>query len=167
MKDLELPGFERRLDIISTLTEDKVGSAGVKRTVRAFNPAPKAKAPCYVCGRHRIISQSHHLLEVARVAKVLRAMAIYDWAPSIPMVSLCPNHHAYEHTIRRQRKEVPPEISRALNEELSGAEWDRLIEIDDRREEAHELVWQEVRREFLSRKEAYKKGEPDGTAPGG
>jgi hypothetical protein len=147
---LELPGIERKRDILSGVPEYKVGAAAVRRTVRAFNPAPKEKRACYVCGRYQGISQAHHLIEIGKVAKVLRAMAIYDWAPSIPSVSLCPNHHAYEHLMRRAKKPLSPEISRALDE-LSDFEWDRLIELDELRDEAHDRRWLEVRREFLKR----------------
>jgi hypothetical protein len=137
------------------------GVEGAKRTVRARNPRPKGKRPCYVCGRHRYISQSHHLIEVARVADVLDALAIWNWSPSIPVVSLCPNHHAYLHAIRRVKKEGRPELSEALNEELLKRDWDRLIEIDDQRAEAYDRVWREVREEFLRREEEYQQSKPE------
>lgn len=104
LEGLEMPDLMRRLDIVSAFPEDKITRKGVKRMVRTSNPAPKDRRPCFVCGRHRAISQWHHLIEVARVAKVLRAMSIYDWAPSIPAVSLCPNHHSYWHMLDRRRR---------------------------------------------------------------
>jgi hypothetical protein len=89
-------------------------------------------------------------VEVGRVAQVLLAMAIYDWAPSIPVVSLCPNHHAYyHHAIRRVKNEKSHELSEALDEELSERDWDRLIEIDAQRIEAQDRVRKEVREDFL------------------
>jgi hypothetical protein len=99
LEDLEPPELMRRLQIASAFPASKISLDRVKRTVRSFNPAPKEKQPCFVCKRHRGISQSHHLVEVGTVAKVLHALAIHDWAPSIPAVSVCPNHHAYDHAI--------------------------------------------------------------------
>jgi hypothetical protein len=78
---LEPPGLMRRLDIIEALdpeTRERTDAAGVKRTVRAFNPRPKDRHPCHVCGGHKYISQSHHLIEICKVAGVLRTLAIYD-----------------------------------------------------------------------------------------
>lgn len=158
---LQPPGLERRLDIAGHFLVEKITVAGVKRTVRRLNPAPKAKRPCFVCGRHAGISQSHHLIEVGRVASVLHVLAIFDWAPIIPTVSLCPNHHAYVHALRRARSPLSDDVAR----ELSEGEWDRLVELGDRRSEAHDGVWQEVRREFLAREEAYRqstKGQGEG-----
>jgi hypothetical protein len=113
-----------------------------------------------VCGWHHYISQSHHLIEVGRVADDLDALAIWDWSPSIPGVSLCPNHHAYLHAMNRVKGKVPPDLFEALNEELSRRDWDRLIEIDDQRVEAYDRVWREVRDEFLRREEAYRRSNP-------
>lgn len=159
LTDLKPPSLERRLDIIEALDpeiRDRIDAEGVRRTVRAFNPRPKERRACYVCGRHRTIAQWHHLIEVGDVAKVLRALAIYDWAPSLPAVPLCPNHHGYEHVIRRGKKRASSELSDALNQELSDREWDRLIEIDDTRAEAHERIWRQIREEFLRREAAYQ-----------
>ena len=153
LEGLEMPDLMRRLDMLSAIPEDKATPEGLKRTVRALNPAPKVRRPCFVCGRHRAISQSHHLVEVGLVAKVLRSMCIYDWAPPIPAISLCPNHHAYRHALKRRRK---AEISEEGGREISDAEWDRLVEIEERQNASRDSVWQEVRREFLERKEAYR-----------
>jgi hypothetical protein len=165
LEGLEPPDLGRRLDIIEALdpeTRERIDLAGVNRTVRAFSPRPKERRPCFVCRRHPRISQSHHLVGVGRVARVLHALAIYDWAPSIPVVSLCPNHHAYEHALRRIRDDTPPEVYKPLYAELSDGAWDRLIEIDDRRLEEQDRVWQEVREEFLRREEEYQRSKSEG-----
>ena len=73
LEGLEMPDLMRRLDIMSTIPEDRVTREGVKHTIRAFNPAPKVRRPCFVCGRHRAISQSHHLIEVGLVRRSLAA----------------------------------------------------------------------------------------------
>jgi hypothetical protein len=164
LEGLKPPDIKRRLDIIEALdpeTRERLDAAGVRRTVRAFNPRPKDRRPCYVCGRHSYISQSHHLIEVGKVAGVLRALAIYDWSPSIPVVSLCPNHHAYEHGLRRIKKDTPPEVSEPLYAELSERDRDRLIEIDDQRMESQDRVWREVREEFLRREEEYHRSKSE------
>ena len=41
LEGLEMPDLMRRLDIVSAYPEDKITREGVKRTVRASNPAPK------------------------------------------------------------------------------------------------------------------------------
>jgi hypothetical protein len=163
LEGLEPPGLDRRLDIMANLHPEAGGGGlqGAKRTVRARNLRAKVRRPCYVCGRHRYISQSHHLIEVGRVADVLDALAIWDWSPSILGVSLCPNHHVYLHAMNRVKGKVPPDLSEALNEELSRRDWNRLIEIDDRRAEAHDRVWREVREEFLRREEEYRWSKPE------
>jgi hypothetical protein len=153
---LEVPDPIMRLDTASRFLPEKVGAQGVRRTVRALNPAPKVKQPCFVCGRHRTISQWHHLIEVGLVAKVLRRMAIYDWAPSIPAVSLCVNHHSYWHMLNRRRRPLMDEI----HQELSEGEWNRIVGVAERRDVARDSVWQEVRREFLDREEAYRQSKP-------
>ncbi len=162
--DLEPPGFMLRLEILSAFPEHKITSAAQKRMVHAASPRPKEQRPCYVCGRHRTISQSHHTVEIGLVTRILNDLAIYDWAPRIPTVSLCPNHHAYEHLLRRQKKVVPPEIAEAFRTELSEAEWERLIEMDDVRLDANENVWREIREEFLRRENAAGRS---GLKPGG
>jgi hypothetical protein len=161
LEGLAPPGVDRRLRIAENLGPKPVGLEGAKRSVRAMNPRPKGRRPCYVCERHRYISQAHHVIEVARVADVLDLLAIWDWSPSIPAVSLCPNHHAYLHAMRRVKKnQMPPDLSEALGVELSKRDWDRLIEIDDQRVEAYDRVWREVRDEFLRREEAYRRSNP-------
>jgi hypothetical protein len=147
--------------IAENLGPKQVGLEGAKRTVRAMNPRPKGRHPCFVCGRHRYISQAHHLIEVGRVADVLDALAIWDWSPSIPLVSMCPNHHAYLHAINRAKGKSRHELSEALGQELSKRDWDRLIEIDDQRAEVHDRVWRAVREEFLRREEAYWRSKPE------
>lgn len=81
----------------------------------------------------------------------MHAMSIYDWAPDIPVVSLCPNHHAISHTWNLSRKARPPD----LLADVSDAEADKLIEVTELMEKAWDGVWSAVRREFLAREEAY------------
>jgi hypothetical protein len=163
LEGLEPPGLMRRLEIMRDFIPEKLGVEGVKRTVRAMNPRPNGRHPCFVCGGHRYISQAHHLIEVATVAKFLNWMAIYDWSPSIPVVSLCPNHHAYLHAMRRYKNfnDVPPDLTETLGEELSARDWDRLVEIDEQRAEAHDRVLREVREEFLRREDEYRRSKPE------
>jgi hypothetical protein len=48
LEGLEMPDLMRRLDILSAIPENKATPEGLKRTVRAFNPAPKSgdRASC-------------------------------------------------------------------------------------------------------------------------
>lgn len=162
LEGFELPDVDRRLEIVANLPPEKRDNVlDVKRMVRRMNPRPKGRHPCFVCGGHRYISQSHHLIEVAKVAGVLHGLAIWDWSPSIPVVWLCPNHHAYEHAMRRVQQEVPPDLSEALGEGLSDRDWDRLIEIDNQRAEAQDRVWGEVREEFRRREDEYRRSKPE------
>jgi hypothetical protein len=85
-------------------------------------------------------------------AKVLRAKCICDWAPPIPAVSLRTDRHAYWHALKRRRKAEISEVGR----EISDAEWDRLVEIEERQNASRDSVRQEVRRTFLEREEAYR-----------
>ncbi len=41
-------------------------------------------------------------------------------------------------------------------QELSDGEWNRLVVVAERRDAARDSVWQEVRRGFLEREEAYR-----------
>jgi hypothetical protein len=50
------------------------------------------------------------------VAAVLHSWAIFDWAPKIPTVSLCPNHHTYWHEVNR-REEFLDECFEELDED--------------------------------------------------
>jgi hypothetical protein len=43
-----------------------------------------------------------------------------------------------------------------VGREISDAEWDRLVEIEERQNASRDSVWQEVRRKFLEREEAYR-----------
>jgi hypothetical protein len=53
-----------------------------------------------------------------------------------------------------------------LDRELSEADWDRLVEVDDLKMEAADNVWQQVRREFLRREEAYRQEKESGISKG-
>ena len=161
LEGLKPPDLNRRLEIMENLLPETGGVEGAKLTIHARNPRPKRKLPCYVCGRHRYISQSHHLIEVGRVADVLDSLAIWDWSPSIPVVSLCPNHHAYLHAMGRVKGKVSPDLSEALKMELSRRDWDRVFEIHNQQAEAHDRVWRAVREEFLRREEEYQRSKPE------
>ncbi len=157
----DAPGDTQRI----SRAQDHRGGAEADRPGRETAPqGAAALLRLRAVGRYRAISQSHHTVEIGLVIRILNALAIYDWAPRIRTVSLCPNHHAYEHLLRRQKKVVPPEIAEAFRTELSEAEWERLIEMDDARLDANENVWREIREEFLRRENAAGRS---GLKPGG
>jgi hypothetical protein len=75
------------------------------------------------------------------VAAILHSWAIFDWAPKIPTVSLCPNHHTYWHEVNR-REEFLDECFEELDED----ERDNIVQLAKLRDEAKSHVWAEVRR---------------------
>lgn len=113
--------------------------ASVKEIVRKTNPGPSQKKPCFVCGQHRQITHSHHLVKVGRVAAVLYSWAVFDWAPKIPVVSLCSNHHSYCHEISRQGWAK-------YAEELNEDESNNIVRLAELHREAESRVWGEVQR---------------------
>lgn len=58
---------------------------------------PGERQPCFVCGTHRHISESHHIVELAQQ---------YDLGylnPNQDFIWLCPNHHAIVHLLISER----------------------------------------------------------------
>lgn len=128
-----------RLERAADFPAHRTTPEAVKDLVRRASPGPKQKEPCFVCGRHQRITHSHHLVEVGQVARVLFSWAVFDWAPKIPVVSLCPNHHAYWH-----------EISwwgwAEHTEELNEDESNNIVRLAELCGDAKSRVWAEVRR---------------------
>lgn len=62
------------------------------------------KAPCYICGQHKLITELHHLTPVGEMAEYL-AYAVLSQKPQyeirIATVWLCPNHHAIWHLMSK------------------------------------------------------------------
>lgn len=55
----------------------------------------KANSPCCICGKHRLITQWHHVYPLEECVELLENG--HDSVTS-PLISLCPNCHAYVHT---------------------------------------------------------------------
>jgi hypothetical protein len=48
LEGLEPPGIERRIQIAENILPKTGGLEGAKRSIRAMNPRPKGRRPCYV-----------------------------------------------------------------------------------------------------------------------
>ena len=55
------------------------------------------KQPCFICGKHSSITELHHVLSLEDCAAYLNTKAFNTI--EVPTVWLCPNHHAYMHTL--------------------------------------------------------------------
>ncbi len=144
MEPLSKEEAEWRLERVSGIPVERIQLAGVKEAIRKASPRPKRKEPCFICGQHQWIAHSHHLVEVGRVAEVLRGAFIFDWVPQIPAVFLCPNHHAYWHELNRRG--IGDEYVKRYLKELDADEFDKLERLIELRDEAKSHVWPEVRR---------------------
>lgn len=61
------------------------------------------KESCAVCGEHKQISHLHHIIPVSVLADYILHYDLFDVDIPNPVVSLCPNHHAYYHGIESER----------------------------------------------------------------
>ena len=132
---------ERWLDEAAKWPAHKVTLKSVREVVRKTSRPPKQREPCFVCYRYKRITHAHHLVEVGKVAKVLHMMAIFDWSPKIPVVFLCPNHHALWHEMNRLGSAFLSEVMG----EFEKHERDRLVELAEMRDRAKTEVWPSVR----------------------
>jgi hypothetical protein len=56
------------------------------------------REPCFVCGKHKLITHSHHIMPLEQCAKW---MNIGVENVRIPTIWLCPTCHAYIHYLMR------------------------------------------------------------------
>jgi hypothetical protein len=73
------------------------------------------RQPCYVCSKHPLITEYHHLIPVAQIADYMERTGNYKY-PS-PMVWLCPNHHEYWHQLETASKRKRITIFKELGDE--------------------------------------------------
>lgn len=132
--------FLVRLDRMRGVPESKISRAAIKRMVRSKS-RPGRREECAVCGGWRAITHGHHLVSVGVVAEVLESIAVFGWAPEIPVVFLCPNHHAVWHAI----EEGGDEVLRRFLADMSDAEMDRTVELAHRRDAARNAVFDRLR----------------------
>ena len=66
--------------------------------LRKQHKKPKTEhEPCYVCGKHRTITQQHHIISLKKCAEIFNRTAIKK--VNAPLIWLCPNCHSYIHRL--------------------------------------------------------------------
>lgn len=66
--------------------------------VRSQCTVHRNREPCFICGKHRSITQAHHTIPLKNMALLLEA---WESLPEPPIVWLCPNCHTYVHNWQR------------------------------------------------------------------
>lgn len=66
--------------------------------VRCQCATHKQREPCFICGKHRSITEAHHTIPLKNMALLLEA---WESLPEPPIVWLCPNCHTYVHIWQR------------------------------------------------------------------
>ena len=87
-------------------------SAAIRAETRALQGK---RQPCYICGEHEAISQCHHLISVREIEAAIRRSN--NWNQPMPLVWLCPNHHAYWHLLERASKQQRLRLFREWGDE--------------------------------------------------
>ena len=82
------------------------------RNVRKCCSKSGDREPCFVCGEHKLITQSHHIMPLEDCAKWLN-LGVENVL--IPTVWLCPSCHAYIHYLMRTH--AFSEVIREVGEE--------------------------------------------------
>lgn len=64
------------------------------------------RQPCCICGKHKQISESHHLVSLACACAYMNVGLENDVKLKInlPEIWLCPNHHSYLHFFRKKQE---------------------------------------------------------------
>lgn len=57
----------------------------------------KNRKPCFICGRHKSVTEAHHTITLKEISQLLMS---WGSLPEPPVVWLCPNCHAYAHNYR-------------------------------------------------------------------
>ena len=70
----------------------------VARRIRQITPRDE-KQPCYVCGKYKQIAHLHHPFPVEDLTLFVLFYDLYSSPLYIPVVWLCPNHHALYHLV--------------------------------------------------------------------
>lgn len=86
----------------------------------------KERQSCYVCGNHIAITELHHLISVVDIAKYF--LRTEDTTHPMPVVWLCPNHHAYWHLLETSQRSMRRLLLSALGDESS-----KFLELQEKR----------------------------------
>ena len=90
------------------------------------------REPCVVCGKHRAITQEHHVIPLKKCADILnRNIALRIDAP---LVWLCPNCHAYVHKLLALDF-IPVMREERIFHSISETDYSLLVKIGRRAEE--------------------------------
>lgn len=73
----------------------------------------RQKKPCFICGKHKAITEAHHTIPLKELVRLLEA---WGKLPEPPIVWLCPNCHTYVH---RWGSIPPEELTQAVLEKIS------------------------------------------------
>lgn len=92
----------------------------------------KEKEPCFICGKHKTITELHHVLPLSECSKMMNKLNVKTIF--IPVVWLCPNCHAYAHAIKNAR--CYKIVDSVVDGSLSKEEFKRFREIQQLEEEA-------------------------------
>jgi ssDNA-binding Zn-finger/Zn-ribbon topoisomerase 1 len=85
------------------------------KQIRKTNKANKE--PCFACGGHKSIAQSHHVLPLKYCMMMLNTNAISEI--ETPLIWLCPNCHAHLHQMLTGRFYLArPEVSKEVYDAL-------------------------------------------------
>ena len=75
------------------------------------------RTSCVVCGRHKEIAERHHVLSLKKSALLLNSGLIER--VKTPILSLCPNCHAYLHLLmKHQTHKVITSVERPIYDKL-------------------------------------------------
>lgn len=55
----------------------------------------RQREPCFICGKHKTITEAHHIMPLKDVALLLESWGCLD---EPPIIWLCPNCHSYIHS---------------------------------------------------------------------
>lgn len=103
--------------------------------------------PCFVCGKHRAITQSHHLITLKKCAEIMNQTSVKSI--NAPLIWLCPNCHSYVHKL------ISLDFISVAREEriyksISKSEYDLLVAIGRK----NEALEGEILTEWLKELEA-------------
>ncbi len=71
--------------------KQKIRSSDIRRQCAPH----RHRDPCFICGKHRSITEAHHTIPLEKITALLKT---WGTLPEPPIVWLCPNCHTYVHS---------------------------------------------------------------------
>lgn len=88
----------------------------IQRIIRAISRQKQGeRQACFVCNKHRFITELHHIIPVKEIALYIHETGKRNHP--MPMVWLCPNHHAYWHKLEGKSDNFGVYLHLSLEEE--------------------------------------------------